>query len=117
MLDKQEKRHSRHKRVRAKIFGTKERPRLSVFKSNQHIYAQLIDDEQSKILAAASDLDIKKGNKSIRAKEIGQLIAKMAKNLPAGGQVNKVVFDRGGYKYHGVVKALADGAREGGLIF
>lgn len=124
MLDKQVKRIRRHRRVRAKIFGTKEKPRLCIFRSNKHIYAQLIDDNKGKILAVASDLELKQKIKSKEqrtkmdvAKEVGKLIAEKAKNLPAGRQVEKVVFDRGGYKYHGKVKALADGAREGGLKF
>lgn len=111
MLEKQEKRLRRHKRVRAKIFGTAQRPRLCVFKSNQHIYAQLIDDEKGKTLAAASDLEIKKSAE--KTKEVGKLIAEKAKVK----KIEKVVFDRGGYKYHGRVKALAEGAREGGLNF
>lgn len=111
MLEKQIKRNRRHKRVRAKIFGTARRPRLCVFKSNQHIYAQLIDDEKGKTLVAASDLEIKKSAE--KTKELGKLIAEKAKVK----KIEKVVFDRGGYKYHGRVKALAEGAREGGLNF
>lgn len=119
MLEKQIKRHRRHKRVRAKIFGTKERPRLCVFKSNQHIYAQLIDDDKGRTLVVASDLELKKPKtenqkpKTDVAKEIGKLIAQKAQDL----KIEEVVFDRGGYQYHGRVKALADGAREGGLKF
>lgn len=114
MLEKQEKRYRRHKRVRAKIFGTAKVPRFCVFRSAKHIYAQFIDDEKSKTLIAASDLEIKKrGKKTTLAGEVGKLIAKKA----AEKKINKVVFDRGGYKYHGRVRALADGAREGGLQF
>lgn len=109
---KREKRQRRHKRVRAKIFGTSKVPRLCVFKSHQYIYAQLIDDEKGRTIVSA------KGQANIvKAKKVGELIAKKAKNLPAGRQVEKVVFDRGGYKYHGKVKAVAEGAREAGLKF
>jgi len=110
MLEKQKKRYKRHKRVRAKIFGTKEVPRLCVFRSAKHIYCQLIDDEKGRTLFAASDLELKK---SKTAYEVGKLIAKKALEK----KIKKVVFDRGGYKYHGRVKALAEGAREGGLKF
>lgn len=113
---KKEKRARRHKRVRAGVFGTKERPRFCVFRSNKHIYGQLIDDEKGKTLVATSDLKLKKQkkeNKGQIAKEVGKLIAEKAKGL----KIEKVVFDRGGYKYHGRVKALAEGAREGGLNF
>lgn len=115
MLKKYEKRQRRHKKIRAKIFGTADRPRLSVFRSPKHIYAQLIDDDKGKILASASDLEFKgkKKAKTDKAKEIGNLIAKKA----VENKIEKAVFDRGGYKYHGRVKALADGAREGGLKF
>jgi large subunit ribosomal protein L18 len=115
--EKIEKRLRRKKRIRAKIFGTKDKPRLSVFRSAKHIYAQLIDDEKNKTLVSASDLELKKSRKKLKkiekAKEVGKLIAKKAQNL----KIEKVVFDRGGYKYHGRVKALAEGAREGGLKF
>jgi len=110
---KRARRTKRHLRLRAKISGTNQRPRLSVFKSHQHIYAQLIDDASAKTLASASDLDIKKGKKSDRAAEVGELIAKKAKTL----KIKKVVFDRGGFKYHGRIKQLVEGARKGGLIF
>ena len=120
---KQEKRYRRHRRVRAKIKGTAKVPRLCVFRSNKHIYAQLIDDEKGKTLISASDLDIKskkteKTQKPLSGKEaiayrVGQILAKKALEK----KFEKVVFDRGGYKYHGRVKALAEGAREGGLKF
>lgn len=117
MLEKQQKRLRRHKKVRAKLYGTKEKPRLCVFRSAKHIYAQLVDDEQGKTIAVANDLELKKSkarkNKVDMAKEIGKLIAKKAQDL----KIEKVVFDRGGYKYHGRVKALAEGAREEGLKF
>lgn len=104
----------RHGRVRSKISGTKEMPRLSVFRSSSHIYAQLIDDLSGKTLAAASSREVKgKGKKSELASEVGKLIASKAKEQ----KIEKVVFDRGGYAYHGRVKAVAEGAREGGLKF
>jgi len=111
MLEKKEKRYRRHKRVRAKIFGKKEKPRLCVFRSAKHIYAQIIDDERGKTMVSASDLELKK--QEDKAKEVGKLIAKKALEK----KIEKVVFDRGGYNYHGKVKALAEGAREGGLKF
>jgi large subunit ribosomal protein L18 len=105
---KQQKRQRRHKRIRARISGTAKTPRLCVFKSNQYIYAQLIDDQKGKIIASAKDsLSIK------QAKKVGELIAKKALEK----KIAKVVFDRAGYKYHGRVKALAEGAREVGLKF
>lgn len=107
----------RHVRVRKKVAGTPERPRLAVYRSLTHIYAQVIDDEKGHTLAAASTLDkgIKGGggNKSAGAKAVGTAVAQKAKD--AG--VSKVVFDRGGNRYHGRVKALADAAREAGLEF
>ena len=105
----------RHRRVRGKVSGTAERPRLAVFRSNRGIAAQLIDDTSGKTLAAASWLDTKsfKGNKSEQAVEVGKLLAESAKK--AG--VESAVFDRAGYLYHGRVKALANAAREGGLKF
>ena len=114
MLIKQEKRNRRHARIRAKIQGTADSPRLFVFRSAKHIYAQLIDDNKGKIIASASDLKSgKRKNKTEKAKEIGKLIAQKAVEK----KLEKVVFDRGGYKYHGRVKSLAEGAREGGLKF
>jgi len=113
MLEKQNKRISRHKRVRAKIKGTANVPRLCVFRSNSHIYAQLIDDTHSKTLALEKDFGIKIKGKQEKAKEVGKQIALKAQEL----KIKQVVFDRGGFKYHGRVKAVADGAREGGLIF
>ncbi|TAK60710.1 MAG: 50S ribosomal protein L18 [Dehalococcoidia bacterium] len=110
-------RQRRHERVRKTVAGTPERPRLAVYRSLTHIYAQVIDDEQGRTLAAASDVekDLRevKGNKSERAKAVGVALAQKAK---AAG-VTAVVFDRGGNRYHGRVKALADAAREGGLKF
>jgi large subunit ribosomal protein L18 len=109
-------RERRHKRVRGKIVGSAERPRLVVFRSNRGIEAQLVDDLEGKTLAAASWLHLKKsfkGSKSEQAAEVGKLLAANAKQA----NVETVVFDRGGYLYHGRVKALADAAREGGLKF
>ena len=108
---KRQARVKRHARVRKRIVGTPERPRLAVFRSNRHIYAQLIDDLQARTLAAASDAEAKVGDKSTRAKDVGKQIAEEAKKLG----IEQVVFDRGGRLYHGRVAALADGAREGGL--
>jgi large subunit ribosomal protein L18 len=108
-------RERRHQRVRGKVSGTAERPRLVVFRSNRGIEAQLVDDLEGKTLAAASWLHLKlfKGSKSEQAAEVGKLLAANAKKA----NVETVVFDRGGYLYHGRVKALADAAREGGLKF
>lgn len=108
-------RQQRHKRIRSKIKGTSQRPRLSVFRSSKHIYAQIIDDVAHNTLAAISDVSIKKGKmtKSELAKKIGQELAKKAK----GKDIKNIVFDRGGYKYHGRIKMVADGAREEGLEF
>ena len=108
-------RERRHKRVRSKVFGTAERPRLVVFRSNRGIEAQLVDDLEARTLAAATWLHLErfKGNKTEQAAEGGKLLAQRAKD--AG--IETAVFDRGGYLYHGRVKALADAAREGGLNF
>lgn len=107
-------RQARKRRIRSIISGSAGKPRLSVFKSNQHIYVQIINDEVGKTLAAASDFETKtKGGLSDKAKAVGALIAKKAKD----GKIEQVVFDRGGNKYHGIIKFLADGAREGGLKF
>ena len=116
MSVKQEKRARRHKKIRQNIHGTHDRPRLCVFRSNQHIYAQLVDDDKAKVLAQVSDINlkVKKGEKkSDVAKEVGKLMAKKA----IESKIEKVVFDRGGTLFHGRIKALADGAREGGLKF
>ena len=112
---KSQKRQRIHLRVRKKVSGTPERPRLSVFRSNKSIYCQVIDDLSGRTLAAASSLEneVASGAKSEQAKAVGLRIAEKAK---AAG-ISVVVFDRGGYLYHGRVKALAEGAREGGLQF
>jgi large subunit ribosomal protein L18 len=115
-LTTREARLRRHRRVRGRVEGTAERPRLVVFRSNRGIEAQLVDDLAGKTLAAASWLNLKKsfkGNKTEQAAEVGKLLAASAKKA----KIERVVFDRGGYLYHGRVKALADSAREGGLSF
>ena len=114
--DTRSQRIKRHKRVRAKISGTPERPRLNVFRSETNIYAQIIDDVNGVTLVSASSLEKDfscEGTKSDAAKQVGINVAERAK---AKG-IENVVFDRGGYIYHGRVKALAEGAREGGLQF
>jgi large subunit ribosomal protein L18 len=105
-----------HKRIRRKVTGTAERPRLAVHYSNQHIYAQVIDDSVGKTLVSASTLDksFEKASSNVdSAQKVGQLIAERAK----GSNISAVVFDRGGHLYHGKIKALANAAREGGLQF
>jgi len=133
---KQEKRNRRHRRIKARLSGTAERPRLCVFRSAKHIYGQLIDDERGVTLVSGNDKEIKvktqkskvktttqnlkvekekivRTKKTALAYKVGKLIAEKA----LGKNIEKVVFDRGGYRYHGRVKALAEGAREGGLKF
>jgi large subunit ribosomal protein L18 len=113
-MDAKTKRESltrRHRRVRKKVRGEAQRPRLAVFRSNRHIYAQLIDDRQAVTLLAANDAEVQGTSPIDRAKAVGELIASRAKD--AG--IETAVFDRGGRQYHGRVAALADGAREGGL--
>jgi len=118
-VSRQTARARRHRRVRNKITGSTARPRLSVFRSQQHIYAQLIDDGQGRTLASASTVDpalskrLPKGAHREAATAVGRLLAERA----LAANIRQVVFDRGGYLYHGRVKALADGAREGGLEF
>lgn len=113
MLQKQATRLRRQQRVRAKISGSAARPRLNVFRSNANIYAQLIDDDAGVTLAAVSDIKETSGTKMERAQKIGAEIAEKAKTL----KIKEVVFDRGGFLYHGRVKALADSARGAGLTF
>lgn len=110
---KQNKRLRRHRRVRAKVQGTAKRPRISVFKSNRALYLQLINDEAGRTLAAVSSRDVSSGKMQDRARGAGKLLAERAK----GAGVEGAVFDRGGYRYTGTVKAAAEGAREGGLKF
>jgi large subunit ribosomal protein L18 len=112
VLQKRAHREKRRKRVRRKIAGTAERPRLSVYRSNVHIYAQLIDDERGHTIAAADSREIGEAeNRKDAARKVGELVARKA----ADAGVEEVVFDRGGNKYHGRIAALAEGAREGGL--
>ena len=119
MKSRNQMRLRRHVRVRKNVLGTPERPRLNVFRSVDHIYAQIIDDTQGKTLASASTVDgelraeLQALNKTEQAKRVGAALARRA--LAAG--LKRVVFDRGGYLYHGRVKALADGSREAGLEF
>jgi large subunit ribosomal protein L18 len=119
MKTRKEATRSRHRRVRRKVSGTAEQPRLAIFRSNQHIYAQVIDDVQQHTLAAASSLDediktkVSSGGNCAASAQVGQLVAKRA--MEKG--IKTVVFDRGGNLFHGRVKALADAAREAGLQF
>jgi large subunit ribosomal protein L18 len=110
---REEKRYRRHLRVRKKVTGTAERPRLVIFRSLKHITAQLVDDVAGRTLMTVSSTDLSEGKKTEKSKEVGKRLASRAKD----SGVKKVVFDRAGYKYHGRVKAVADGAREGGLEF
>ena len=111
----------RHRKVRMKVLGTSLRPRLSVYRSNSHIYAQLIDDERGRTIAAASDCDAAfeksqsklRDKKTAMSRKVGTLLAKKAREK----KISKVVFDRGGFLYAGRIRALAEGAREGGLLF
>ena len=116
-VDRNKARGSRHTRVRDKVVGTSNVPRLNVFRSNSNIFAQIIDDEASKTLVSASSIDkelkLENGGNVEAAVKVGELLAKRAKKA----KISKVVFDRGGYLYHGRVKALADSARENGLEF
>lgn len=117
-LKKLRGRELRKVRVRKKVFGTPERPRLNVFRSAKHVYAQVIDDEKGVTLAAASTVakDVRstlQGKKADRAKQVGMALAAACKSK----NVSKVVFDRNGYRFHGRIKAIAEGAREGGLQF
>ena len=113
ITNKTDKRIRLKAKIRAKISGTSARPRLSVFRSNKFIYAQIIDDGAGKTLASASDLKLTKGTKTERAKRIGKLIAEEA----AKNKINEVVFDRNGFKYTGRIKLVADEARANGLKF
>lgn len=110
---KNTKRISRHKRLRSKISGTKECPRLAIFRSNRSIYAQLIDDVNGNTLAASDSRKVDGKNLTERAAMVGEDVAKRAKALG----VEKIVFDRGGFNYHGTIATLADAARGGGLVF
>ena len=116
-VDRNKARAARHTRVRNKVVGTKSVPRLNVFRSNSNIFAQIIDDEASKTLVSASSIDkelkLENGGNTEAASKVGELLAKRAKKA----KISEVVFDRGGYLYHGRVKALAEAARENGLKF
>ena len=116
-IARNEAREERHARVRAKVVGTASVPRLNVFRSNSNIFAQIIDDEKAVTLVSASSIDkelkLTNGSNVEAATKVGELLAKRAKDK----KIKKVVFDRGGYLYHGRVKALADAARENGLEF
>ena len=115
VLTKRQRRLRRRRRVRARVTGTAERPRLSVYRSNRGVFAQLIDDGRGNTIAAVNwiEPELRKLSAAEQAKRAGELLAERAK---AAG-VESCVFDRGGYQYHGRVKALAEGAREGGLVF
>ncbi len=117
MSEKLYKRISRHKRVRAKVLGTSERPRVSVFKSNKHVFVQFIDDTAGKTIISSQVVSQSKskikGSKTEIASKIGEMLAEKAKE--AG--IKEVVFDRGGFKYHGRIKSIADGLRKGGIKF
>ena len=109
----------RHNRIRRRVVGTQERPRLSVYRSLQHIYAQLIDDSSGRVLAAASSRtpSIRGQRSDLKRVEVSRLVGKTLAEQAKTRGISKVAFDRGGYKYHGLVKALAEGSREGGLEF
>jgi len=113
MQKKNDKRLRLKRKIRAKIVGKTDRPRLSIFRSNKHIYAQIINDLKGVTLVSASDAKIKKGTKRERAEQVGALIAQVA----AAKKIDKVVFDRSGFRYMGRVKLLAEAARKGGLKF
>lgn len=118
-FNRNEERKNRHRRVRQKVYGTPERPRLNVFRSNKHIYAQIINDENGHTLVAASTLDKELKDKltSTSNKEAARLVGELVGKRAIEKGIDKVVFDRGGYLYHGKIKELAEGAREAGLKF
>lgn len=113
MITKTDRRNRRKLKIRNRVVGTMERPRLSVYRTNQHIYAQLVDDSNSQTMMATSDVKLEKGTKSEKAKLVGENLAKLAQ----AKKITKVVFDRNGFKFHGRIKELAQGAKDGGLIF
>ncbi len=117
--EKQFKRRRRHLRVRKKVFGTPERPRLSVYRSVRHIYAQIIDDTQGRTLSAASTLsvDVREGLKATGNQSAARAVGKRLAEKALAHGIRAVVFDRGSFKYHGCVRALAEAAREAGLVF
>lgn len=115
-INKKETKIRRHRKIRAKIFGTATKPRVCVFISNKHLFIQAIDDNKGKTLVSVSDFELKKEkkeNKMTIAKKLGLLLAEKIKKL----KIHKIIFDRGGFKYHGRVKNIADGLREGGIKF
>ena len=118
-MTKRQARARRHKRVRRKVSGTAERPRLCVFRSSRHIYAQVIDDVSGRTVCAASSLsrEVREVGATGAGKEAARLVGKLMAERAVAAKVKKVVFDRGGYDYHGRVKELAEGAREAGLEF
>lgn len=116
MKSKREQRIKRHRRVRSKIAGTSERPRLSIFRSNRHIYAQLVDDAAGKVLAQFNDLKSKTKKDETKSIKAGQVGRNLGEAILKKG-FRRIVFDRGGYKYHGRVKVLAEGLRESGIEF
>lgn len=113
----QNKREIRHRRVRAKIFGTASRPRLSIYRSNKHLFLQLIDDESGKTLFGVSDKALKFKGKSVKKSDVAYSAGKSLARKALEFGIKKAVFDRGGYKYHGRVARAADGVREEGLQF
>lgn len=113
MFKKVLRRNKRIKKIRSRISGSADKPRFAVHKSNQHIFAQLIDDNNGKTIVALSDLKIVKGTKTEKARQVGEEIAKIAKSK----KITRAVFDRRGFKFHGRIKELAEGARAGGLNF
>ncbi|MCL6596734.1 MAG: 50S ribosomal protein L18 [Firmicutes bacterium] len=117
--DRRAAREKRHRRVRRRVFGTPERPRLTVFRSNRHIYAQLVDDDAGRTLAAAStvEAEIRERTRDMRPLEAARVVGEAAAQRALAKGIRKAVFDRGGYLYHGCVAALAEGARGAGLEF
>ena len=118
-IRRNELRKNRHRRVRQKVHGTPEKPRLNVYRSNNHIYAQIIDDTVGQTLVSAStlDLDLREKLSSTHDKEAAKLVGKLIGERALDNNIDEVVFDRGGYIFHGRIKELADGAREAGLKF
>lgn len=110
-------REKRTRRIKAKIFGTAERPRISVFRSSKHIYAQIINDTKGQTLVASSDLELKNLDKKLTKTEVAKKVGDALAAKAIKKKIKVVIFDRGGYKFHGRVKALAEGARKGGLVF
>jgi large subunit ribosomal protein L18 len=116
-MDRRRLRKSRQRRIRKKIQGTNEKPRLSVFRSNKHIYVQAIDDEKKVTLVDFCDLNLSKKDQSGKKSEVARLVGKNFAKKLKDKKITKVVFDRGGYRYHGRVKSLAEGIRDEGLKF